>query len=150
MISASGRGRAKRSQKPDKRVVAVLETAEWLALFPSGSDRFMHLPLTTREEKLNDSERGFSYPQPYYSIPPSSNRYRKDYERPNLRNSCKSFHLLRKGASEETICAVGALTSTHRCEKGERDWLSRGLDVFHYVQFDATRVRHALAAWFPE
>ena len=72
------------SLEPDKRVFAVLETAEWLPLFPSGSDRFMHFPLPTREEQLTDSERGFCYPQPHYSILPSQNRDEKRNELPDF------------------------------------------------------------------
>jgi len=41
------------SQEPVKRVFAVLVTIAPLALFLSVSDRFMHLSLTLREEKLN-------------------------------------------------------------------------------------------------
>ena len=76
------------SQEPDKRVVAALETAEWLPLFCSIYDRFMPLPFPTREEQLNDSEIGFCSPQPYHIIPPSRNRYRKRYEVQAIQKSC--------------------------------------------------------------
>src|SRR5712691_6518988 len=72
--SASHTARATMSQEPDKRVFAPL------ALFLSVSDRFMHLSFTLREEKLNDSERGFCHPQPYHIIPSSRNRYSKCYQ----------------------------------------------------------------------
>ncbi len=80
MTRANHTPRAMIRKAPEKRVVATLETVDWLALFPSESDRFMHLSLPTREEQRNDSERGFCYPQPYHTIPLSSKRYGKRYE----------------------------------------------------------------------
>src|SRR6266702_1131229 len=80
MTSATHTARAMRRKAPEKRVVSALETVDWLALFPSGSGRFMPLSLPTREEQRNDSERGFCHPQPYHTIPLSSKRYGKRYE----------------------------------------------------------------------
>src|SRR5947207_5576880 len=49
--SANHTARAMMSQEPVKRVVAVLETSAPLALFPSVSDRFMHLSLLQERRK---------------------------------------------------------------------------------------------------
>jgi hypothetical protein len=48
MISANHTARAMMSQGPDKRVFAVLETAEWLPLFCSVLYRFMELSLSLK------------------------------------------------------------------------------------------------------
>jgi hypothetical protein len=45
MTRANHTTRAMIRKAPEKRVVATLETVDWLALFPSESDRFMHLSL---------------------------------------------------------------------------------------------------------
>src|SRR6266567_7043456 len=82
--------RAPMSQEPDKRVCSVLATDQWLPLFASVSDRFMHHP--TREEKLHDSERGLCLPEPYYSMPPSLDRYRRLMSIPVLRVPRPSSH----------------------------------------------------------
>src|SRR6266516_3844636 len=49
--SANHTVRAMMSQEPDKRVFAVLATTAPLALFPSVSDRFMHLSLLQERRK---------------------------------------------------------------------------------------------------
>src|SRR5437660_10906056 len=49
--SANHTARAMMSLVPVKRVVAVLETTAPLALFPSVSDRFMHLSLLQERRK---------------------------------------------------------------------------------------------------
>src|SRR5260370_30703089 len=88
MTSTSHTVRAMMSQEPDKRVVAVVETTAPLALFLSVSDKFIHLSLTSREEKLHDAERGFCHPQQYHIILPSRNRSSKHHELPNFGRFC--------------------------------------------------------------
>src|SRR5712691_4458149 len=119
--SASHTARATMSQEPDKRVFAALVTIAPLSLFLSVSDRFMHLSFTLREEKLNDSERGFCHPQPYHIIPPSRNRYSKCYQLSDL-----SSHMKRKIAGPDRLVFCVLLGWAYP----ERDmgWLHRLLD----------------------
>src|SRR5436305_79050 len=109
------------NQEPEKRVFAVLVTIAPLALFLSVSDRFMRLSFTLREEKLNDSEKGFCYPQPYHIIPPSRNRYSKCYELSDL-----SSHMRRRIAGPGGLVFSALLGRAYP----ERDmgWLHRLLD----------------------
>src|SRR5947209_17729051 len=68
--SANHMARAMMSLLPVKRVVAVLETTAPLALFPSVSDRFMHLSLLQERRKTQRLQDRFlsSSAMPKYPV----------------------------------------------------------------------------------